>query len=226
MKTILLVGADKGIGSALAEYYSSRGDRVIATCLGGSAVSGANIEVCAPMDVTSDPDVSRLSTQIGDRSIDVLMYVAGVVFDKPLGNLDFNAIRLEYEVNAVGFLRVVQAVLPRMSAGGKIGIITSRVASLSENESGGLYGYRMSKAAANMAGLCLALELKDKGISVLCLHPGAVRTDLSAGLSSSPTLGNAVDPPAAAQGLAARLDELSLSTTGSFKHANGQSLPW
>ncbi len=91
--------------------------------------------------------------------------------------------------------------------------------SISDNGSGGFYGYRMSKSALNSAGKTLAQDLKPKGISVAMLHSGFVQTDL---------VDNAGDvtPNQAAQGLVQRIEELTLQNSGSFWHANGETLPW
>jgi NAD(P)-dependent dehydrogenase (short-subunit alcohol dehydrogenase family) len=151
---------------------------------------------------------------------------AGLVIERRLGAFDYDAFQQEFAVNALGPLRVTEALLPTLGAGSKVAIVTSRVGSLSENGSGGLYGYRISKAAANMAGINLSHELKKLGIAVICLHPGSVRTQMSAGLTDQATVGSLVDARDAAQGLIDRLDELSLDTTGTFRHANGQKLPW
>ena len=97
---------------------------------------------------------------------------------------------------------------------------------ITDDGSGGLYGYRMSKAAANMAALNLSHERKASGIAVMALHPGSVRTQMTAGLSDQATVGTLVEPKQAAAGLIARLDELNLGNTGTFRHANGASLPW
>ncbi len=84
----------------------------------------------------------------------------------------------------------------------------------------------MSKAAANMAGLCLAHELKPAGIAVICLHPGTVRTEMTRALTDTRLAGQLVEPEQAASGLVDRIDELTLETTGTFRHANGETLPW
>lgn len=156
----------------------------------------------------------------------MLVHNAGLVVERAFGALDYEALQREYAVNALGSLRVSEALVGRMGPGGKIGIVSSRVGSLGENRSGGLWGYRMSKAAANMAGLNLALALRAHGIAVCSLHPGSVRTQMTAALTDQATVGALITPEDAARGLIARMDELTLETTGRFVHANGQALPW
>jgi NAD(P)-dependent dehydrogenase (short-subunit alcohol dehydrogenase family) len=226
MKTFMVTGSDRGIGEALCREIHARGERVVAACLDDSkTLRGEGVWVEPAIDVTSDAAVRRLADRLAGARLDVLISNAGVVEPSELGRLDFVALRREYEVNALGPLRVVQALLPCLAEGSKVAIITSRVGSLGENFAGGLYGYRMSKAAANMAGICLARDLVKRGIAVICLHPGSVRTEMTRGLTGG-VAGTFVDPPQAAKGLLARIDELTLETTGTFRHANGESLPW
>ncbi len=91
--------------------------------------------------------------------------------------------------------------------------------SITDNGSGGMYGYRMSKAAANAAGKSLARDLAPRGVAVVILHPGHVQTRMTGGNGD-------VTPDVAAAGLIARIDELSLERSGRFMHANGEELPW
>jgi NAD(P)-dependent dehydrogenase (short-subunit alcohol dehydrogenase family) len=226
--TWLVTGADRGIGASICEQIGMRGDTALAACLvDAPELRGKRgVEILTGVDVTSAESMRALVRKVGDRRIDVIVNNAGLVVERKLGEFDYDVFQKEYAVNALGPLRVVEALLPRMGSGGKIGIVTSRVGSLSENGSGGLYGYRLSKAAGNMAGINLAHELKPRGIAVICLHPGSVRTQMTAGLTDQATVGVLVDPPAAAKGLIARLDELTLENTGTFRHANGQALPW
>ena len=227
MPTVLVTGADRGIGEALCLQLQARGDQVIAACLDDApALRERGIEVASGIDVTSAVAVAKLAQLVGARRIDTLIHNAGLVIEGPLGNFDFDALQREYAVNALGPLRVTQALLPMLGSGSKIAVITSRVGSLGENRSGGLYGYRMSKAAANMAGLNLARDLAPRGIAVVCLHPGSVRTQMTRGLSDQATVGLLVDPDTSARGLIARIDELALDNTGGFRHANGETLPW
>ncbi len=222
MGTFLVTGADRGIGQALCVQLQSRGERVIATCLGDSPfLERLGVQVERNIDVTSDAAVKGLAARLQGTPLDVLLSNAGVLRDGGLGELDFADLRRQFEINALGPLRVTEALLPCLGPGSKVAIITSRVGSLTDNSSGGLYGYRMSKAAANMAGVSLARDLKERGIAVILLHPGMVHTELTKGM-----VGEFIEPEEAARGLLARIDELTLETTGSFRHANGDFLPW
>ncbi|TDU26374.1 short-subunit dehydrogenase [Panacagrimonas perspica] len=228
MTTYVVTGADRGIGAAMCAVIAERGDKAIAACLGHGRelVDAPNLDIVTGVDVASTEGVRRLTQHIDTRQIDVLINNAGLVTDQMLGQFDYDAMMREYAVNALGPLRVTEALLPRIGRGGKVCIISSRVGSLSENGIGGLYGYRMSKAAANMAGLNLSHELKTRGIAVLCLHPGSVRTEMTAGLADQATVGTLAAPRDAARALLERIDELNLETTGQFRHANGQMLSW
>jgi NAD(P)-dependent dehydrogenase (short-subunit alcohol dehydrogenase family) len=226
MKTLLVTGADRGIGEALCVELQERGERVIAACLGDSPTLRARgVRVEPGVDVTSDTAVGALAERLHDERLDVIVNIAGVVHGGALGSLDFGKLRHEYEVNALGPLRVTQALLDRLGPGSKVAIITSRVGSIGENFTGGLYGYRMSKAAANMLGICLARDLAKRRIAVICLHPGSVRTEMTRGLTGG-VVGDLVEPADAARGLLARIEELTIETTGTFRHAIGETLPW
>jgi NAD(P)-dependent dehydrogenase (short-subunit alcohol dehydrogenase family) len=133
--------------------------------------------------------------------------------------MDMASLKRQFDVNALGPLRVVTATLGCLSKGSKIGIVTSRVGSLGDNGSGGMYGYRMSKAALNAAGVSLARDLAPRGVAVCLLHPGFVATDMTAGRGTT-------SAPEAAARLLARVDELTLAGTGRFLHADGSLLPW
>lgn len=220
MTTICITGASRGIGLALARQYKDRGAHVVAACRKpGDALRTLGVEVVGGIDVTSDSAVSRLSKAIGTRHVDILINNAGLLSDESLDDLDFERMRQQFEVNSLGPLRVTAALRSKLAPGAKVAIITSRMGSIDDNTSGGRYGYRMSKCAVNMAGRSLAHDLKDAGIAVVILHPGFVRTDMTGGQGL-------VDPAESAAGLIARIDELTLETTGSFWHANGERLPW
>ena len=219
MPTTLITGANRGIGLELARQFSARGDDVIAVCRSTSdALDGLGVRVESGVDVTDAESLQRLASSI-DGPIDVLVNNAGILSVERLGELDFDGIRRQFEVNAMGPLRVTEALNDRLSAGAKVAIITSRMGSIADNTSGSMYGYRMSKAAVNAAGKSLALDLADRGIAVALLHPGYVQTDMTRGRGD-------VDADHAAAGLIARLDALTPANSGSFWHANGDILPW
>lgn len=226
MSVALVVGADRGIAYAICLALKRRGDQVIAACLGDGAdlrVLGVRVE--PGVDVTSDSAVQHLADRLRAEKIqiDVLFHVAGVLGRDELGKIDLGDVRRQFEVNAMGPLRVVQALADRLGPGSKVGIVTSRVGSLGDNRSGGMYAYRMSKAAANMAGLNLHHDLKKRGVAVVLLHPGMVATDL---VKDLPGGQEGIRPEEAAAGLIKRMDELTLETAGVFQHANGELLPW
>ena len=220
MATWLVTGANRGIGLAVCTQLSERGDEVIAACREASeALLGLQVRVEVGVDVTDDASISQLADRLDGVTVDVLLNNAGILNSERLGSLDFDAMRRQYEVNSLGPLRVTAGLLGRLSAGSKVGIVTSRMGSVGDNDSGGAYGYRMSKAAVNAAGKSLSLDLRPHEIAVGILHPGWVRTDMT-------RHNGLVDAPESAAGLIARMDELTLETTGTFWHMNGQELPW
>lgn len=224
MSLALVVGADRGIAHAICRQLAGRGDQVIAACLGEqSDLASLGIRVEPKVDVTSDAAVARLAERLRGTRLDWLLHVAGVLGVDEFGAIDFGDMRRQFEINTLGPLRVVQALAGCLGAGSKVGIVTSRVGSLADNGSGGLYAYRVSKAGANMVALNLHHDLSKRGIAVVALHPGTVATDLTKGFPGNL---NYIQPEEAAAGLIRRMDELTLASSGEFRHANGQKLPW
>jgi NAD(P)-dependent dehydrogenase (short-subunit alcohol dehydrogenase family) len=220
MPTIVITGANRGIGLELARQFKKRGDDVVAACRESSeGLTKLDVEVIEGVDVTDDRSVGELAEALGDRTVDVLVNCAGILSDESLGDLDFDRMRRQFEVNSLGPLRVTAALRGNLAEGSKVAIVTSRMGSIEDNTSGGRYGYRMSKAAVNMAGRSLANDLRESGVALVILHPGFVRTDMTSGQGL-------IDPPESATGLIARIGELTMETTGSFRHANGEELPW
>lgn len=221
MSLAIVTGANRGIGLALTQALRTRGAVVLAACRATSAALDATgAEVVTGVDVSSDEGLQALVRSVGARRIDLLIHNAGIlVWGDVLGSLDVAGIRRQFEVNALGPLRLTDALRGNLGEGSKVALITSRMGSIDDNGSGGLYGYRMSKAALNMAGKSLAMDLRASGIAVALLHPGMVKTDMVGG-------GGQVEPADAARGLLARVDELTLETSGGFWHANGERLPW
>jgi NAD(P)-dependent dehydrogenase (short-subunit alcohol dehydrogenase family) len=221
MALTVVTGANRGIGLALCERLVERKSTVIAACRRSSSeLAKLGVEVVDNVEVTDDAGIDRLVGAVGKRSIDLIINNAGILlWSKDFPELDVAGIRKQFEVNALAPLRVTAALRPRLAKGSKIALVTSRMGSIDDNSSGGGYGYRMSKAALNMAGKSLAVDLAGAGIAVAILHPGMVRTEMIGGRGQ-------VEPSDAARGLLARIDELTLETSGGFWHANGERLPW
>jgi NAD(P)-dependent dehydrogenase (short-subunit alcohol dehydrogenase family) len=218
--TWLVTGASRGIGLELARQAYERGDEVLATCRSvSSGLADVGCRVIAGIDVASDEVGGALDAALGDQALDVVVNNAGTARWAGLETLDVDAIREEFEVNTLGPLRVTLAMLPRLPPGGKVAFVSSRAGSIGDRPSGGNYGYRISKAGLNMAGANLAHDLAPRGIHVVLLHPGFVRTEMTGG-------GGSVDAPDAAAGLIAQIDRLDTSWSGRFFHANGEEIPW
>lgn len=219
-RTVVITGANRGIGLELARHYAGEGCDVMGVCREASAeLTDVAARVIEGIDVTKDAGVDQLTDALAGERIDLLINNAGLLQDEKLGSIDFDSIRIQMEVNAYAPLRVTEALVSQIPSGGKIANITSRMGSIADNDSGGRYGYRASKAALNAFGKSLAVDLKPKGIAVAQLHPGYVQTRMV-------NFGGLISPEKSAKGLAARIEGLTLENTGSFWHSNGEALPW
>ncbi len=217
--TTLITGCNRGIGLELVRQLTARGDDVIAVCRSASeALRNLDINVITGIDVSDGDSVANLKAKIGTQPIDVLINNAGILRRDTFGTLDYEEMLEQYRVNALGPLRVTEALADNLREGSKVAIVSSRVGSIEDNGSGGNWGYRASKTAVNMIGANLVHELTPRGIAVALLHPGLVATDMT---------GNHGIPAAeSARGLIERVDELNLGNTGTFWHAEGYVLPW
>ncbi|ARU59028.1 oxidoreductase, short chain dehydrogenase/reductase family [Oleiphilus messinensis] len=219
-KTVLVTGANRGIGLSFCRHYQARGWNVYGVCRNTSdALDALQINVVSGIDVSDPESITQLKQQLEGIPLDILINNAGILRNERLGSLNFSDMQQQFEVNTLGPLRVTEALMGNLSEGSKVALITSRMGSITDNTSGGYYGYRMSKAALNSAGVSLARDLAPKGIAVAILHPGLVGTEMIGGVGD-------LTPDEAAQRLIARIDELSLQNSGSFRHSNGDSLPW
>ena len=229
MSTVLVTGADRGIGNALCRAYHARGDHVIAACLGDSnELRALGIRVEPGVDVTSDEAVQALAERLAgtDTMLDLLINNAGIAERDSLGALDYDAIRRQIEVNTLGPLRVTEALLGQLKPGSTVAFITSRIGSLGDNRSGGLYGYRISKCAANMVAVNLAHDLGKRGIAAVILHPGMVAT----AMTFDDERHEARPPEDAAAALIERIDRVEPTEPGAqpaFWHAPERTIiPW
>lgn len=220
MSIALVTGANRGIGLSLCGLLKKRGDTVIAACRKSSPdLEELGVQVEVGVDVASDESVRALAKRIDGVRLDLLVNNAGIMERHSLDSNVLDSMRRQFEVNAIGPMRVTAALIQYLSRGAKIAIITSRMGSIADNTSGGSYGYRMSKAAVNMAGVSLARDLSSRDVAVALIHPGFVKTELTGNRGE-------VTPQDAAAGVLARIDALTLGTSGGFWHANGERLPW
>lgn len=217
---VVITGANRGIGLALVQAYLDQGHQVYALCRNScDDLNKSGATLVKGVDVANPDSLTEALAPLKNVAIDILINNAGVLGKESLGDWDPNTIDYQFRVNALGPLLVTQRLLGNLHEGAKIGLITSRMGSMTDNGSGGYYGYRMSKAALNAAGVSLAHDLKDRNIAVALLHPGFVQTEM---------VNNAgdIDTATAASRLVQRLEELSMDTTGQFVHSNGDTLPW
>jgi len=218
--SVVITGTNRGIGLSFCRLYKARGFNVYAACRKSSPeLQSLGVHIIEGVDITEDRGIARLVSALEGVDIDLLINNAGILRNEILGNIDKESIRQQFEVNALAPLVITDALMGQLTNNAKVALITSRMGSVADNTSGGRYGYRMSKAALNIAGVSLAQDLKSRGVAVAILHPGLVGTDMIGGHGD-------ITPDTAAERLAQRIDELNLGNSGTFRHSNGKVLPW
>ncbi|NQY49075.1 MAG: SDR family oxidoreductase [Colwellia sp.] len=224
-KTIVITGANRGIGYAMAKIFQQRGDSVYALCRQSSAqLDALGVNVVAQVDIATQAGIDTAVSALSGISIDLLINNAGILRDEQLSDLNQQTIIEQFNVNALAPLCLSHALLGNLSADSKIGLITSRMGSITDNTSGGRYGYRMSKAALNIAAVSLARDLSAENIAVGIYHPGYVQTEM---VNSDGVLNNGdISADVAAERLITLMDNLTMADSGVFKHSNGETLPW
>lgn len=217
--SVLITGASRGIGAALLALLRGRGVDVLGTA------TRAEGDLLA-LDVSDPASIAALAERLVGRPVEALVCNAGVYEDRglTLGAYDADVMARAFAVNATGPLLTVQALLPNLEAsrdaGGapRVAIVSSQMGS-SERPVGGSYAYCASKAAAINVARNLAVESAKRGIAVGVYHPGWVRTDMGGS-------GAAISAEESAEGLAARLDALSVERTGAFETWDGRPHPY
>ncbi|THX76254.1 NAD(P)-binding protein [Aureobasidium pullulans] len=217
MPTAVVTGCNSGIGHSFARVLISEGYEVIAT----DYIEGDQLKALqcrhAQLDVRSPESISAFASSLSGQPIDMLLNVAGTMAKHEDDSLE--------TTNTFGPLLLTQALLPNLlkASEARVGIVSSRVGSIADNSTGGIYAYRASKAAVNSIGKSLAMDLKDKGIVVTLLHPGIVKTGLDPSAANTP---EAVLPDEAASKLWNIWQSKGIEDTGKFWHREGQELPW
>ena len=220
MGVAVVTGANRGIGLEFARQLKARGATVVAVCRRSSPeLDALGVRVESGFDVTEPAAWSRLAERLAHDEIDLLIQNAGMLVGDSLEDVALDKVRAQFELNAIAPLFLTRALTPRLHSGAKVALITSRMGSIGDNGSGSYYGYRMSKAALNAAGVSLAHDLGPRGVAVVMLHPGSVRTGMTRGQGM-------IDADESVRALLQRIDELRLETTGRFLHHSGDVLPW
>ena len=217
---IVVTGANRGIGLSFCKYFSNLGHNVYGVCRNSSLdLEEAASTIIDNIDVSNSSDCKLLFEKLSGVKVDLLINNAGILQNEILGEIDFDSIEKQFQVNTLGALRITEGLINNFSNNAKIAMITSRMGSIADNGSGGRYGYRISKAALNAASKSLAIDLKPKGISVGIFHPGLVGTDMIGGNGD-------ISPDEAAKRIIGLIDDLNLENSGTFWHSNGEILPW
>ncbi len=225
MPTVLLTGANRGIGLAFAGAYAADGWRVLATCRNPRAAGelGAvkgDVQV-HPLDVADDGAIGALAQSLKGEAIDLLINNAGISADDAFGRTDTDDWLRAFLPNSIAPIHVLEAFLPHLERGREKTAValTSKMGSIADNGSGGSYIYRSSKAALNAAMKSAAIDLRPRGIKVAVFHPGWVRTEMGGpnGL---------IDTTASVAGLRAKIAALTPAESGGFFNYDGKALPW
>lgn len=220
MPTAVVTGANRGIGLEFCRQLAQRGYHVVALCHKSSReLSSLDVHIEKGIDVREEKKLKTLKRKFKTH-IDLLINCAGVLYTDDLKNPNYDIYLEQFDVNALGPLRVTRAFLPLLSKGSKIMMISSRAGSLArEKRCPDFYGYRMSKTALNMLSVCLATELKPKGIAVGIFHPGYVKTRMV-------DFKGDIEPHASVNGMLEKVEDLNLRNTGTFWDYKGNVVPW
>ncbi len=229
-RTILITGANRGIGLELSEQFAQDGWQVLACCRNPADATqlqtlgerDPDIEIFA-LDVTDQQQISELAEQLADRPIDILLCNAGIYGPRGAG---FGAVDARdwlqvLEVNTVAPLMLAQALVAQVAASQQklVAVMSSKMGSIANNSGGGQYIYRSSKTAVNQVVKSLSIDLAERGISAITLHPGWVRTDMGGANAE-------ISTSESASGLKAILQSAGPAQSGQFIGFNGNSIPW
>ena len=231
MNTVLVTGANRGLGLEFCRQYGKAGWNVLACCrnpdlaieLNELAHENPHIQVCQ-IDVLDRNSIDILANDLKGRTIDLLIANAGVYGDSKghaFGNLEYTDWINTFEINVLGVVKMTEAFLPNLKNSQKprIAVLSSQMGSIEDNGSGGSILYRSSKAALNAAMKSLSIELQNDNIGVLIFHPGWVKTDMG----GSHAL---IDTETSVIGMMKEISEFKMSKTGRFIKYDGTQLPW
>ena len=228
MNTVLITGANRGLGYEFVKQYSQKGFNVIACCrniieakdLKELLENSNNISIYE-LDVGDIKKIKNLSLELQDKKIDVLINNAGIYRSSTVGNINYDEWIESFKINTIAPYQIVENFLDEIinSDLKKVISITSKMGSIDDNTSGGSYIYRSSKTALNSMMRSLTHDLKNQGIATLTLHPGWVRTDMGGP-------GGWIDSFESVQGMIKQIDKLTLKNSGNYLDYAGKSINW
>jgi NAD(P)-dependent dehydrogenase (short-subunit alcohol dehydrogenase family) len=227
MAQVVITGANRGIGFALVRCYVEAGDTVLALCrsperaesLLALAAGSAGQVTVGTIDISDRASIDRAAT-LASGSVDILINNAGILGGphQSMDNIDIDAWRNAFDVMAIGPFRVTRAFVPCLQrARGKVAFISSQAAA-STWPHGGYYAYCSAKAAGNRVAQILAIDLRDRGISVVSVHPGHVHTDMGGPNAE-------ILPTESAAGIYQVIAHLDPASSGGFFKWNGEKHP-
>jgi NAD(P)-dependent dehydrogenase (short-subunit alcohol dehydrogenase family) len=231
MASILITGANRGLGLEFARQYTRAHWRVFACCRRPDAA--ADLKAIADptegktslhaLDVTDHGQIAALAKELADQPIDLLLNNAGVYepHKTQLGKIDYAAWANVLAVNVLAPTRMVECFVDNVARSNRkqIACLSSQMGSIADNKSGAHYLYRSSKAALNMVVKSLSIDLRDRGVTVVALDPGWVRTDMGGPDAE-------LAPADSIRGMIRVLEGLSIGDSGKYLSYNGAELPW
>jgi NAD(P)-dependent dehydrogenase (short-subunit alcohol dehydrogenase family) len=231
MTHILITGANRGLGLEFTRQCAAAGWRVVACCrrsaeadeLKSIAADAKGRVKLHLLNVKDIGHIERLAWDLHDEPIDILINNAGIYGPKEarFGHIDYNAWAEVFAVNVLAPMRMAECFIDHVARSERKLIVnmSSLMGSIGENDAGEHYPYRSSKAALNMATRNLAIDLRDRGVTAVVLHPGWVQTDMGGA--------NALlKPPESIRGMLTVINRLSIKDTGKFFSYDGSEIPW
>jgi len=230
MNTVLITGANRGIGLEFCRQYAKQGWQVLACCRQpeqavelNQLANSMSVEV-HKIDVTNRKGIDELANRLKNQTIDLVIANAGIYGDSSghgFGNLHYENWIKTLETNVLGAVKVIEALLPnlRLSNKPRIAVLSSQMGSIDDNSSGGSILYRSSKAALNATMKSIAIDLESEGVGVLIFHPGWVQTDMGGTYAL-------INTKTSVTGMVEQISCFNMQNTGQFIKYDGSLLPW
>ena len=230
MATILVTGANRGLGIEFVEQYLNEGNEVIATYRNENSSMDliemgnerSNLKLLQ-LDVSSKKSLNSFAENLGDSPIDIFINNAGVYGPRnsSFGNVDEENWIHAIKINAIAPILLTQLIIKniRLGADKKLIYITSKMGSIDDNKGGGAYVYRSSKTALNAVVKSLSVDLENEGMTVSLIHPGWVKTDMGGPNAL-------IDKDTSVRGMTEVISNLDISSTGNFYNYDGSIIPW